>query len=594
MVPSIVDVAGLNRILRVQFSATAAMVVGMVNETLATQTERNIPSKPVIVASMFGNTTTCVRNAQKLLEEKYGYEVLVFHSVGTGGKAMESILDSVGCDVAGVLDITTTEWADELCGGVMSAGPERLSRPGQLAIPHLIAPGCLDMVNFGPFATVPEKYRTDERRCFYEWNSAVTLMRTNKEENVTLGKILAEKAKAAKGPVAFLLPKKGISILDGDGERFCDREADEALFSSLKENLSDSSANIRIHEVDCNINDEQFSTHAVELLLQLIEGNKNSEKLKEYSTPESKALVSPTLVPSSSLSLPPGLEGDDSLRGRTLKRLWNECIIKRKPIIGAGAGTGISAKFEEAGGADMIIIYNSGRFRMGGRSSLSGLMPYKDANKIVMEMASEESFSREDMLLLRSVDVPVLAGVCGTDPFRDMDRFLRKIKKRGFAGVQNFPTVGLIDGTFRQNLEETGITFKQEVEMIRKARQLGLVTTPYAFNPEDARMMAEAGADIIVAHMGLTTKGSIGASTALTLDESVRLTQEICDAAKEVNPFVIVLCHGGPISMPEDAEYVLRRTNGVHGFYGASSVERLPTEQAITNQLRAFKALSFA
>lgn len=255
------------------------------------------------------------------------------------------------------------------------------------------------------------------------------------------------------------------------------------------------------------------------------------------------------------------------------------------PIIGAGAGTGISAKFEEVGGVDLIVIYNSGRFRMAGRGSLAGLMPYGDANAIVMEMAGE--------VLTVVKDTPVLAGVCGTDPFRQMDVFLRQVKEIGFSGVQNFPTVGLCDGLFRQNLEETGMGYGLEVNMIRKAHELDLLTTPYAFNGKEAEAMAEAGADIVVAHMGLTTKGAIGASTALSLEEAAAKVQKICDSAKSVNPDIIVLCHGGPISMPEDADYVLNNTEGVNGFYGASSMERLPTEVAIKEQMQKFKSVRF-
>ena len=256
------------------------------------------------------------------------------------------------------------------------------------------------------------------------------------------------------------------------------------------------------------------------------------------------------------------------------------------PIIGGGAGTGITAKFEEEGGIDLIIIYNSGRFRMAGRGSLAGLLPYGDANAIVMDMAKE--------VLTVVKRTPVLAGVCGTDPFRQMPIFLKEVQAAGFAGVQNFPTVGLIDGVFRANLEETGMGYDLEVDMIREAHGMDLLTTPYAFNPAEAEQMADAGADIIVAHMGLTTKGSIGASTALTLDESVTRVQDISDAARGVNPEVTVLCHGGPIAMPADAAYVLGKTRHVHGFYGASSMERLPTEVAITNQMRAFKEIRFA
>ena len=271
-------------------------------------------------------------------------------------------------------------------------------------------------------------------------------------------------------------------------------------------------------------------------------------------------------------------------RSEILERLRKN-IEAGLPIIGAGAGTGISAKFEEAGGVDLIVIYNSGRFRMAGRGSLAGLMPYGDANAIVMEMAGE--------VLTIVKDTPVLAGVCGTDPFRQMDVFLKQVKEIGFSGVQNFPTVGLCDGLFRQNLEETGMGYGLEVDMIRKAHELDLLTTPYAFNVEEAKAMAEAGADVIVAHMGLTTKGAIGASTALSLEEAPAKVQEICNAAKSVNPDIIVLCHGGPISMPEDAEYVLHRTEGVHGFYGASSMERLPTEVAIREQMQKFKSIRF-
>jgi predicted TIM-barrel enzyme len=252
-------------------------------------------------------------------------------------------------------------------------------------------------------------------------------------------------------------------------------------------------------------------------------------------------------------------------------------------LVGAGAGTGLSAKCVEAGGADLIVIYNSGRFRMAGRGSLAGMMPYGDANAIVVEMAGE--------VLPVVQRTPVLAGVCGTDPFRLMPVFLRQLKEMGFAGVQNFPTVGLIDGVFRQNLEETGMGFALEVEMIRQAHALDLLTTPYVFTPDQARTMAEAGADLLVAHMGLTTKGSIGAQTALTLDEAAVRVQAIHDAAQATNPEVLVLCHGGPIAEPDDVAFVLARTHGVAGFFGASSVERLPTEVAITENMRRLKAL---
>jgi predicted TIM-barrel enzyme len=255
------------------------------------------------------------------------------------------------------------------------------------------------------------------------------------------------------------------------------------------------------------------------------------------------------------------------------------------PLIGAGAGTGISAKSAEAGGVDMIIIYNSGRYRMAGRGSLSGLLAYGDANQVVVDM------SREVLPIVR--DTPVLAGVNGTDPFRIMEYFLDDLKRMGFTGVQNFPTVGLFDGNFRQNLEETGMGYDLEVDMIRLAAERDLLTTPYVFTADEAVTMTQAGADIIVAHMGLTTAGTIGAHTALTLEESAVRVQQIRDAAAAVNPEVLVICHGGPIAEPADAAFILQNTTGVAGFFGASSAERLPTERAIKAQIEAFKSISF-
>ncbi|MGW4701257.1 phosphoenolpyruvate hydrolase family protein [Streptomyces sp. NPDC004285] len=259
-------------------------------------------------------------------------------------------------------------------------------------------------------------------------------------------------------------------------------------------------------------------------------------------------------------------------------------VAAGRPIVGAGAGTGLSAKCAEAGGVDLLIIYNSGRYRMAGRGSLAGLLPYGDANAIVQDMA------REVLPVVR--DTPVLAGVCGTDPFRRMDLFLDELKAMGFAGVQNFPTVGLYDGTFRVNLEETGMGYGLEVDMVRAAHERDLLTAPYVFDPGQAADMAAAGADVLVPHVGLTTKGAIGAGTAMTLDQAAAAVQEMHDAAKRVNPDVLVLCHGGPIAEPEDARYVLDHTSGVVGFFGASSIERLPTERAITEQTRAFKDLA--
>ena len=273
-----------------------------------------------------------------------------------------------------------------------------------------------------------------------------------------------------------------------------------------------------------------------------------------------------------------------STRAEVLSKLRAQ-IQDGKPIVGAGAGTGLSAKFIEAGGADLIIIYNSGRFRMAGRGSLAGLMPYGDANAVVVDMASE--------VLPVVQHTPVLAGVCGTDPFRLMPNFITQLKTMGFSGVQNFPTVGLIDGTFRANLEETGMGYGKEVDMIAEAHRQDVLTTPYVFNVDEAERMTRAGADVLVCHMGLTTSGSIGAKTGKSLDDCVDLIQKMRDAAVKINEDIIVLCHGGPIAEPKDAEYVLVSTTGVHGFFGASSMERLPVELAITNITKDFKGIKF-
>ena len=270
-------------------------------------------------------------------------------------------------------------------------------------------------------------------------------------------------------------------------------------------------------------------------------------------------------------------------RATALKGL-RQTIADGVAVIGAGAGTGLSAKCAEEGGADLIIIYNSGRYRMAGRGSLSGMMPYGDANEIVMEMA------REVLPIVKRT--PVLAGVCGTDPFRQMPIFLNQVKEIGFSGVQNFPTVGLIDGVFRQGLEETGMGYDLEVDMIAQARQLDLLTASYVFDSKSAEAMAKAGTDVLVPHMGLTTKGMIGASTSRSLDDCVGLIQEMHDAARKINPDIIIICHGGPIAEPEDAKYILGRVKGVQGFFGASSMERLPTEIAMTENMKRFKSLT--
>jgi len=271
-------------------------------------------------------------------------------------------------------------------------------------------------------------------------------------------------------------------------------------------------------------------------------------------------------------------------RSQVLER-FRAMIARREPIVGAGAGTGLSAKCEEAGGADLIIIYNSGRYRMAGRGSLAGVLAYGNANDIVKEMARE---------VLPVVNhIPVLAGVNGTDPFLLADSFLDELKALGFSGIQNFPTVGLIDGVFRQNLEETGMSYGLEVDLVAKAREKDMLTTPYVFSAEEAAEMTKAGADIIVTHLGLTTGGSIGAETAHRLEDCPKRIDACAEAARKIRKDVIILCHGGPISSPEDVAYILKETPGIHGFYGASSMERLPVETALTAQVRAFKEIKY-
>jgi predicted TIM-barrel enzyme len=272
-------------------------------------------------------------------------------------------------------------------------------------------------------------------------------------------------------------------------------------------------------------------------------------------------------------------------RSESLDRL-ESTVADGDPIVGAGAGTGISAKFAERGGVDLLIIYNSGRYRMNGRGSLAGLLPYGDANEIVLDMGRQ--------VLPVVEDTPVLAGVNGTDPFREMEVFIEDLRRRGFSGVQNFPTVGLIDedSTFRRNLEETGMGYDEEIDMIREANEQGMLTCPYVFDEDQARRMTEAGADVVVSHMGLTTSGDIGAETALGLDEAAERVQAHHDAATDVDEDVTVICHGGPIAWPDDARYVLENTEGIVGFFGASSIERLATEEAIENQTREFKEMT--
>mmetsp|Transcript_41056 Transcript_41056/g.60252 ORF Transcript_41056/g.60252 Transcript_41056/m.60252 type:complete len:725 (+) Transcript_41056:13-2187(+) len=573
MMYSVADVAGLNEILRKVLANAAFAISGM-----AKFAGKGIPGgaageeeKVPVGMTMFGVTTPCCDGIRSNMEKSnLGMEALCFHATGSGGRAMEKLV-SDGL-LRGVLDVTTTEVADELFGGVLSAGPERmdyLSKNG--GVPTVMSVGACDMVNFGNVTTVPPKFQD---RNLLVHNPEVTLMRTTPEENKKIAEFIAKKVNKSIQPFVLLLPEGGVSIVDAPGMPFHDPDADKVLFDSL-ESLVDQNENRLVVRVPHAINDQAFADIAVKHFCELM--TKAGTTVERASTEEAATTETSRLVVPKFINGPtPGP------RDKIIPQLL-EVIQSGKPIIGAGAGTGISAKFEAAGGADLIIVYNSGRFRMSGHGSLAGLLPFKDANAVMLEMG-------EEILPLLKHKTPMLAGVCATDPFRDMEALLQKVRDMGFAGVQNFPTVGLIDGKFRQNLEDTGMSFQKEVDMVRIAKDnFGLITTPYCFNVQEALDMANAGADIIVAHMGLTTGGSIGSGDSMTLDEAVTIIQSIADAASSVNPDVIVLCHGGPVSMPEDAEYVLKRTTGVHGFYGASSMERLPVETAITKQMQQFK-----
>lgn len=555
MMNSVADVAGVNAITSKVCANAAAAASGMV---LALPPP--LVHKPLVVMSMFGVTTPCCDYVRGFLEQDY--DVVVFHATGSGGRAMERLI-SEGI-AAGVLDLTTTEIADHLVGGILSAGPERLDAAAKAGLPAVISLGALDMVNFAARSSVPDKF---SGRLLHAHNSEVTLMRTSVEESKRIAAFIAGKLNQYTAATVLLIPEGGFSTIAAEGMPFHDAAADIALISELERLVTNS--NVQVQRVSCAINDVEFSKVALDALLKLM---KASSPLPAAEPPSKRQRV-PTV------QLPAAAEGP---RDRVLHRLRKQ-VQGGKPIIGAGAGSGISAKFEEAGGADLIICYNSGRFRMAGHGSLAGLMPFKDANGIMLEMGEE--------ILPVVKETPVLAGVCATDPFRRMDRLLQAVINLGYSGVQNFPTVGLIDGTFRQNLEETGMSYEKEVEMIAAAHRLGLFTSPYVFNAKDARRMTEVGADMVVAHMGLTTSGSIGASTAKTLEQCVPLIQEIVDAAREVNPNVLVMSHGGPIAMPADAQYIQDRVTGLDGFYGASSMERLPCEEAITAQMRNFKAM---
>ncbi|CAI7888855.1 unnamed protein product [Closterium sp. NIES-54] len=617
LLPSVADVAGLNAILRTALSSAAAALAGMLllralpaqpPSPAAGETALGVCAPVTVGITMFGVTTPCVTEVQRLLSSKGGkegkeggaeaVETVVFHATGTGGRAMEENVAS-GL-IQAVLDITTTEVADFIVGGTMPCRPTRFDATIQRKVPLVISLGALDMVNFGEASSVPKEF---EGRTFHVHNPQVTLMRTTADENRRIAQFIADKMNQSQAPVTLLIPEGGLSALDAPGMAFWDPAANAALFEELETHVEHTDSR-KIIRLPHHINDPAFAAALVNALLPLLSSTtaptaaappasaappppQTSEPASATTTPALSISPSPTPPLSTTLNPPPALDLTPipwlvDRRTAILHSLRSQ-VAAGRAIIGGGAGTGISAKCEEMGGVDLIVIYNSGRFRMAGRGSLAGLLPFADANAVVEDMA------KEVLPVIKSV--PVLAGVCATDPFRQMPLFLRRLAALGFAGVQNFPTVGLYDGSFRTNLEETNMGYPLEVAMIKTASVLGFLTTPYAFNEEEARSMAGAGADVVVAHMGLTAAGSIGARTVCSLQEAVGRVQRMADAARGVNPNVLVLCHGGPISGPEEACYILQNTRGVHGFYGASSMERLPVETAITDNLKAYKAI---
>ncbi|KAM7520164.1 hypothetical protein LguiB_019126 [Lonicera macranthoides] len=583
--PSVVDICGINNVSRAVLSNAGAAFAGMVIGRLENSRESTSATKKFTVAmTMFGVTTPCV-NAVKERLLKEGYETLVFHATGVGGKAMEDLVK--GGFIQGVLDITTTEVADYVVGGVMACDSSRFDAIDEKKIPLVLSVGALDMVNFGAKDTIPSKFK---QRRIHEHNEQVSLMRTTVDENKKFARFIADKLNKSSSKICICLPEKGISALDAPGKPFFDPEATHILLDELK-SLIETNEDRQVKVCPNHINDLEFANALVDSFLEICKTSKApsghqaiGEPKKDVQADNSASTMTGFGTVSYSLNDFPDAKLETLGRTKAILQQLKDQIKVGKCIIGAGAGTGISAKFEEAGGVDLIVLYNSGRFRMAGRGSLAGLLPFADANAVVVEMANE--------VLPVVKEVPVLAGVCATDPFRRMNHFLKQLESIGFSGVQNFPTVGLFDGNFRQNLEETGMGYGLEVEMIAQAHKMGLLTTPYAFNEDEAVEMTKAGADIIVAHMGLTMSGSIGAKTAFSVEDSVFRVQAIADAAHRINPGAIVLCHGGPISGPNEAEFVLKRTRGVHGFYGASSLERLPVEQAIKTTVQEYKAIS--
>lgn len=601
MAPSVVDVAGLNSVSRAVLGNAAAAAAGMAaarkRAHASGQLSRKDTRKPTIGLSMFGVTTTAADAIRARLEAEIGAEVLVFHATGAGGRCMEG-LAAAGL-LQGVVDLTTTEIVDHLHGGVLSAGPGRLDALIRANIPLVVSTGALDMVNYGARDTVPEGR---SGRQLFEHNSEVTLMRTTPDEAAAAASFIASKLNTSTSPWAVVVPAGGVSALDAPGQSFYDPEATKAIQKALQAELEvgeDSGRELLL--VDAHINDASFADAVVDAFCQ--QWVARSHACAEDTSAHDHAAAAPAHEAdppvsdtSDSPPLTEVLDAWPTAAGEVANRLQpkRQAILAHlrkmatdgEPIIGAGAGTGLSAKAAAAGGASMVVIYNSGKFRMAGRGSLAGLLPYADANAVLLELAKEVA------PVLKGTGVPLLAGVNGTDPFRNMLEFLIRLPDHGFVGVQNFPTVGLMDGKFRQNLEETGMGFQLEVDMISMASSLGLVTTPYVFTPEEARKMALAGADVVIAHVGLTSGGAIGAESVLTIEQAADSVAEMARAVRDVGrDDALVLCHGGPIAEPEDAAFVLRHCGGeVAGFFGASSMERLPTELAIAETVRKFKA----
>eukprot|EP00257_Ricinus_communis_P017725 XP_015576238.1 uncharacterized protein LOC8273361 [Ricinus communis] len=536
--PSVVDVCGINSVSRVILSNAGSAFAGMVIGRLGrVGGSCGVSDKLTVGITMFGVTTPCV-NAVKERLTREGYETLIFHATGVGGRAMESLVREGF--IQGVMDITTTEVADYVVGGVMACDRSRFDAILDKNVPLVLSVGALDMVNFGAKETIPSNF---QQRKIHIHNEQVSLMRTTMEENKKFAVFIADKLNKSISKIRVCLPQKGVSALDAPGKPFYDPEATATLLNEMQR-LIQTNENRQVKVYPYHINDLEFADALVNSFLEI--SLKSPIDSSPPQSPIHESIQRLHNIPNNSSSCGticyspsnfPDARPETLQKTQSILQQLKDQIEKGLPIIGAGAGTGISAKFEEAGGVDLIVLYNSGRFRMAGRGSLAGLLPFADANAVVVDMANE--------VLPVVKAVPVLAGVCATDPFRRMDYFLKQLESIGFSGVQNFPTVGLFDGNFRQNLEETGMGYGLEVQMIEKAHKMGLLTTPYAFNQNEAKKMAKAGADIIVAHMGLTTSGTIGAKTAVSLEDSVVRVQAIADAAHSVNPYIIVLCHGG-------------------------------------------------